>query len=192
MGLILGVGLNDCPGWSGRSNLYNFKVYRMWHHMLNRCYSAKYLETRLTYVGCTVCERWHILSNFAEDIKSLPNYDLWVKGINNVLDKDIRVPGNKVYSPQTCMFVTKSQSSSDVQRNHPGSIHSSEARLKKSIKIGRAVKATNLVTGKVEIFRSQLEASKALGVSPQSISSVIVGRRDSSKGYSFEKVEEVI
>ena len=188
MGLICGVGINDCPGWCACTRPYENRVYNIWYSMLTRCYSKKSLERQPTYVGCSVCERWLTLSNFAEDIKSLPNYDLWVQGINNVLDKDIRVPGNKVYSPQTCMFVTKSQSSSDVLRNHPGAIHSKESRMKVSIKNGGPVRAINLKTKEVKEFRSQTEAAEVLGVNRPRISEVLSGKRSRCGDFYFERI----
>lgn len=92
-----------------------------------------------------------------------------MKGINNVLDKDIRVPGNKIYSPQTCMFVTKSQSSSDVQRNHPGKIHSVESFEK----ISKPVRAVRLSDGIVKCYKSIMEAEKDLGINHSNISRVV-------------------
>jgi hypothetical protein len=49
-----------------------------------------------------VCNEWHNFQNFAEWF--CKNYcdasmDKWQ------LDKDIIVPGNRVYSPETCCFV---------------------------------------------------------------------------------------
>ena len=191
--LVCGVGINDFPGWGSSKNrgTYEGKVYQSWRHMLTRCYNKKYLETRPTYTGCSVCERWLTLSNFAKDIKSLPNYDLLVQGVNTFLDKDIRVPGNKIYSPDTCMFVTKAQSSSDVIRNHPGAINSKESIMKRSMKISRVVRVVNLKTKEVKVFRSQTEASRATGVSQQNISRVLSGERSRCGNYYFERIEKI-
>ena len=185
-GLVCGVGINDCPGWGSTKNrdTYEYRVYHTGHDMLNRCYNKKRLERYPTYIGCSVCERWLTLSNFAEDIKSLPNYDLWVQGINNVLDKDIRVPGNKEYSPKTCMFVTLTDSVKDVHRNHPGRMCSKEANMKKS----RPVRAINLKTKEVKEFLSQTEAAEVLGVHRSNISQVLLGKRSRCGNFYFERI----
>ena len=68
--------------------------------MLNRCYGIKYQERQPTYNGCVVCDEWLTFSNF----KAWMEKQGW-KG--KQLDKDLLKPGNKVYSPDTCIFVTK-------------------------------------------------------------------------------------
>ena len=68
--------------------------------MLKRCYSAKEQERYPTYKGCSVSGDWHTFSNF----KSWMEKQQW-EGMQ--LDKDLLVVGNKVYSPETCVFVTQ-------------------------------------------------------------------------------------
>ena len=70
--------------------------------MLTRCYDEKYQEKYPTYNGCTVCEEWLNFQNFAKW------YDENSYEVNNEkmnLDKDILVKHNKIYSPDTCIFV---------------------------------------------------------------------------------------
>ena len=74
--------------------------YIKWHDMINRCYNAKFHERQPQYKGCTVCEEWLNYSNFK----------VWydqhkIHGMALDLDKDILFKGNKVYSPETCVFV---------------------------------------------------------------------------------------
>ena len=73
--------------------------YSRWKRMLERCYSSKHHERHPTYIGCTVCEEWLTFSNF----KAWMETQDWE---GKELDKDILVIGNKVYSPETCAFVT--------------------------------------------------------------------------------------
>ena len=80
------------------------KVYSVWHDMLGRCYNKKYQEKKPTYIGCTVCEEWHNFQNFAKWYEE--NY-YEVNNEEMALDKDILIKGNKIYSPQTCIFVPK-------------------------------------------------------------------------------------
>ena len=66
--------------------------------MLERCYSKKYLESYPTYTGTSVCSEWLSATAFK---KWMEQQDWHGK----CLDKDIIVPGNKLYSPETCAFV---------------------------------------------------------------------------------------
>lgn len=72
--------------------------YTQWRTMLGRCYSSYVQSMQPNYVGCTVCDEWHSFSNFFRWFRT--NYR---KGY--YLDKDILVPGNKIYSPETCCLV---------------------------------------------------------------------------------------
>lgn len=77
------------------------KEYSHWHSMLTRCYYQKYHERFPTYVGCSVDSQWHNFQEFAE-------WCQWQEGFKypkSVLDKDLLVPGNKIYSPENCVFL---------------------------------------------------------------------------------------
>ena len=122
--LVCGVGINDaeepvqkrsaCIREDGR------KVYKLdwccdfyctWTRMLSRCYSEKSLARLPTYIGCPVCDDWWKLSNFKEWM----NNQKW-EGLE--LDKDILYRGNKVYSPETCVFVEARVNSFILDRRH--------------------------------------------------------------------------
>lgn len=99
--LIHGVGVNNAdytvrPVIDGKEVWCPF--YRAWASMLSRCYGAKYQAKKPTYIGCTACIEWLTFSNFK---KWMEKQD-W-RGKH--LDKDLLVKGNKVYSPDTCVFV---------------------------------------------------------------------------------------
>lgn len=76
-------------------------AHKTWSHMIERCYSKKYHEVQPTYRDCTVCDEWHNFQSFAKWFDA--NY---IKGFH--LDKDIKIEGNKVYSPSACSFVSQS------------------------------------------------------------------------------------
>lgn len=78
-----------------------FSWYTKWREMIRRCYDEEYQKTHPTYVGCTVCEEWKYLSNFKQW------YESHIQGndCNYQLDKDLLIPGNKVYSPDACVLV---------------------------------------------------------------------------------------
>lgn len=81
----------------------NELIYRKWRAMLERCYSKKLHDKYPTYIGCSVCEEWKCFQNFAkwyeENYYEVPNTK-WMD-----LDKDILIKRNKIYSPETCIFV---------------------------------------------------------------------------------------
>jgi len=100
--LVYGVGVNDAKYTT--SQIINGKrticpFYRKWSSMINRCYSQKYKARYPTYMECAVCDEWLTFSNFKVWMKT----QSW-NGMH--LDKDIIEPGNKIYSPSRCRFIT--------------------------------------------------------------------------------------
>ena len=73
--------------------------YRKWSSMLKRCYDPIEHRNYPHYKDCTVCDEWHYFTVFKAWME---NQDWRGK----CLDKDILIPGNKHYSPDTCLFVT--------------------------------------------------------------------------------------
>jgi hypothetical protein len=111
--LVYGVGINDADyvtqkwetigyvnGKQKQKLVWYCPYYRAWAHMLQRCYSIKYQEKKPTYKGCSVSEEWLRFSNF----KRWMECQEWD---GKQLDKDILFAGNKVYSEETCVFVTR-------------------------------------------------------------------------------------
>ena len=78
------------------------KCYQTWHGMLRRCYNSKHQEEHHTYVNCKVLEDWHNFQNFGEWDED--NY-YEIEGERMELDKDILIKHNKIYSPETCMYM---------------------------------------------------------------------------------------
>lgn len=98
---LCGVGANDAiyitaPTVDGVM-LFD-PAYSAWANMMQSAYNRKYHATHPTYVGVTVCEDWHSFSAFRA--WWLANYrEGWQ------LDKDLLVPGNREYSPDSCIYV---------------------------------------------------------------------------------------
>lgn len=67
--------------------------------MLGRCYCPKEQLKNPTYVGCSVSEEWHNYTNFKQWFNEQEYQD------DCHLDKDIKVPFNRVYSKDTCLLV---------------------------------------------------------------------------------------
>jgi hypothetical protein len=111
--LVQGVGINDSTeivnksitlphpkGKQIQKHIWTCPYYSIWVDMLKRCYSAKYLAKYPSYEGCSVCPEWLYFTKF----KAWMETQDWE---GKELDKDIICMGNKVYSPENCMFVSK-------------------------------------------------------------------------------------
>ena len=99
---VYGVGYIGKGEYKVSENGKNTRAYKTWHSMLQRCYDEKLHEKRPTYIGCTVCDEWHNFQNFAKWYEE--NY-YEIEGERMELDKDILDKHNKIYSPDTCIFV---------------------------------------------------------------------------------------
>lgn len=108
--MILGKGINDLDykvtkrveklvkGEVKVVNVIICEYYYLWKCIFQRCYGKISERSQRNYQGVTICEDWLKCSNF----KSWMEKQSW-QGMQ--LDKDILVPGNKIYSPDTCCFV---------------------------------------------------------------------------------------
>ena len=90
------------------------KVYNTWGNMLKRCYDKNFQINNSTYTDCKVCNEWLCFQNFADWYDE--NY-YEIEGEIMELDKDILVKGNKIYSPNTCIFVPHRINSLFVKRD---------------------------------------------------------------------------
>ena len=98
-----GVGYMGVGKYRSRDkNHKKTKAYTTWHNMLVRCYSDKYHIEKSSYINCEVCEEWKNFQNFDEWFEN--NY-YEIEGEKMHLDKDILMKGNKIYSPDNCIFV---------------------------------------------------------------------------------------
>lgn len=92
--LLYGVGIDDFTGDPDSI----VSSYIVWKGMLDRCYNESSTRSCATYIDCSVTQCWHRYSDFKVwfDQNCIAGYEL---------DKDILIPGNRVYSPDTCCFV---------------------------------------------------------------------------------------
>jgi hypothetical protein len=111
---VYGVGINDSPYITGyrdeKGTLHTCPYYSAWHAMLGRCYCERQLTRQPSYIGCTVVEEWKYFTKFRSWMETKD----W-KG--KALDKDLLVQGNKLYGPDTCLFVDKAVNSLLVFRD---------------------------------------------------------------------------
>lgn len=86
--------LNDTEGKSRRHSGYN-----QWSSLLSRCYNSKELARNPSYKNVVVCKEWLSASKFIVWQKTQYREVGWN------LDKDLLVVGNKIYSPEVCIYV---------------------------------------------------------------------------------------
>lgn len=107
--LIYGVGYNNVEYFTHHKEKINGRwkqvivcdFYKIWYNMLRRCYSSFEHKRKPTYIGCSIDSDWLHLSHFKSWMEQ-QDY----KG--KCLDKDLLIPGNKIYSDNTCVFIGQS------------------------------------------------------------------------------------
>ena len=99
---IFGVGYIGEGPYKTKNGNTPTKIYYTWKHMIERCYDNMCQIKKPTYKDCSVCNEWHNFQNFAEWYDN--NY-YEIPGEMMSIDKDILIKGNKVYGPDTCIFV---------------------------------------------------------------------------------------
>ena len=97
-----GLGYFGEGSYSSKENGKKTRIYNTWHDMLRRCYDYKYQEKQPAYTKCEVCEEWLDFQSFAKWYEE-NYYEIADETMD--LDKDILIKGNKIYSPDTCIFV---------------------------------------------------------------------------------------
>jgi hypothetical protein len=166
--LVRGVGINDADyvvqvfktigylGGKKRKLVWVCPFYGRWMSMLTRCYSENYQSKYPSYKGCSVVREWLTFSNF----KSWMELQDWE---GKQLDKDILFPGNKIYGPDTCVFVDARVNSFIIERaadrgEWPIGVCFDKSRGK------YVATCSSVVTGKVKVlghFKTPEEAHQA-------------------------------
>lgn len=106
--LVMGVGINDADYLVNKFDIVDGRkkrvwvcpIYKIWSNMLTRCYSEKCQQKHPTYASCSVSDAWLTFSNF----RSWVILQQW-EGME--IDKDLIFKGCKLYSSETCTFVTQ-------------------------------------------------------------------------------------
>lgn len=134
------------------------RTYQAWKSMIERCYCSKFHELQPKYKDCTVCDEWHNYQNFAKWFEE--NYPKDGNGYN--LDKDIKIRGNRIYSPYTCLFVSRTENS----------VHANARYFNFISPAGELVEIYNL-----------LEFCRNHGLSPSCMYQVALGKYRQHKGW---------
>ena len=167
--LALGVGYIGVGKYKTSEKGKETKWGTLWFNMLQRCYSAEYQERTPTYKGCKVCERWQCFQYFCEDIEKLPGYKEWLINSNYALDKDTKIPGNKIYSPETCQFIYNGDNTKASNRSK---------NIYKGID----------PSGNIFYFRNQRRFAETHNMTKEGISSVVRGAQFTHRGWTFKKL----
>lgn len=95
--LTYGVGFN-----SGREHKTDSLAYDTWRYMFRRSHCPEYHAEQPGYTGCAVDDRWYDFQDFGDWFYDSPYSNPLYR-----LNKDLLIPGNKIYAPETCCFVPK-------------------------------------------------------------------------------------
>jgi len=120
---VCGVGINDADYnvtvravVDGKQKIiWRCPYYARWAGMLTRCYDENYHKKEPSYIGCTVSEDWIYFSKF----RSWMETQDWQ---GKEIDKDLISKGNRIYSPEFCVFVDRLTNSFIVNSEKSDSI----------------------------------------------------------------------
>lgn len=117
-------------------------AYQDWVGMFYRSYSDDFHAKQPTYKGCEVCGEWHNFQNFAKWRDSVLRFE---EGFQ--LDKDLLSKGNKLYGPETCVYVP----------SQINSILSNSKGLGKELPVGvRLCRTKNKYTARLSKFGKEV------------------------------------
>ena len=179
--MVYGIGINDLQyshvnPKNEKEELEN-RIYVLWRAMIERCYSEYRLNVKPTYRKCKVCDKWLRLSGFVEDLPKIKGYDLWLNNKGKYsLDKDILQENEefKIYSLETCQFVTITENSSErMERNNPNP--------------PQKVKAINIKTLEEYEFKSIRKAAEFVGGTKTAVKNHCINGKE-YKGFIFKLV----
>lgn len=155
---VYGIGYNTLSKDIERDDLYN-KLYDKWRHMIFRC-TEKFQNQYPTYKGVTCSEEWKDFANFYYDVQNLQGFDYWLNHPNEMvmLDKDTLVEGNKLYSKDTCCFISHADSNRDVAKRHPETLRKANRVFVENH--SQPIIITNKYTGEEQFFPSLKECCR--------------------------------
>lgn len=115
--------------------------------------------------GVTVCDRWMTFDNFINDIHQIRGFNV-ENFINGLLTLDKDISEKKLYSIDTCGFISKEENNKIKPNQQKKFIGSSP-------------------DGHIYSGYNQSEFSRLHNVSQSKISACLLGKIDSYKGWTF-------
>lgn len=100
---VFGVGFIGVGPYETHVNGKELMPYGRWKAMIRRCYYTYPDDPKPCYNGVTVCDAWHNYQAYAQWFEE--NYP--DDGGKYDVDKDAKIVGNKVYSPEACSFLSR-------------------------------------------------------------------------------------
>lgn len=163
---VCGVGYLGNASYRKNEFLYN-----KWQSMLGRCYNPKFPNYKYYGAkGVAVDEKWHSFENFLHDFPLIDGYD--ENNFHNLeLDKDIKLPDNKIYSFETCSLVTKTE---NIAEEH-----------KRKNKWFKAISPE----GQTYENNNQSEFAREHNLKRNGLKAVLSNRQKTHKGWKFEYLE---
>lgn len=163
---VFGVGYVGDGEYRPVTGKIHSPSYRRWICMLRRCYSnSNSRHVADAYKNVSVCDEWHNYQNFAKwfDENYIDGFDL---------DKDILSVGSKIYSPETCLFVSSEENSLEVngKRFTQYCISNGDQRI---------------------LFRNISKVAKEIGVCSGALCRLVNGKRKTCGGWRLEFKKEV-
>ena len=130
-------------------------IYSVWKDLIRRCLCQEYKDKHPAYADTICCDEWLLFSNF----KSWMEQQDWE---GKQLDKDLLILGNKIYSPETCVFVSQRINKfilENPQKNNPYMKGVNLVKSGKFIAYGRTV--CGLKTVNLGTYTREIDAHKA-------------------------------
>lgn len=103
---VCGIGYIGVGPYRSRINHKPTRSYSTWRNMLSRVYKPFNDALARNYSGTSVHPHWHNFQNFAEWYHQQIDHFGLVEHVWD-LDKDLLVPGNRIYGPFTSCMIPK-------------------------------------------------------------------------------------
>lgn len=132
--LFAGVAFIGEGEFRSRSGGAKLKSYKVWEGMITRCYvESSFGYPRYGGRGVRVCDEWLNYQNFAKWYSSQKN----ANNKSFQIDKDLKITGSKIYSPDTCSIIPSRVNSLLIATNAkrgllPIGVHSLKDKFKAS------------------------------------------------------------
>jgi hypothetical protein len=153
------------------------KIGTLWHNIFSRCYDEELQKTKnSSYKDCEIDIRWWCFQDFCGDIMQLEGYTDWINGTMREydIDKDTKIKGNKIYSKDTCVFITHKENTKKGNRRHTPCL------------TGLTYIGTRLSDGYVEEFTNQAEFARKHNLHAGHVTACTRGEEPQHKGWIFQ------
>ena len=150
------------------------KLLTRWGCMIKRCYDKdNHKYSAYMGKGVTVDERWFCFANYIEDVIKIQGYS--EEGILNSkiqLDKDFLSNDKKIYSKDTCIWLTQQQNNELFRKG-----------------LNKYFKVTNLETNEDIIHYNQRIIRDKIGLNRHEFYSLLKGKKKSDK-YKIQYIDK--